>query len=31
MYESKRFTDAGFEHKDLFFVDGSTPTMTIVE
>ncbi|XP_056112552.1 dual specificity protein phosphatase CDC14AB isoform X5 [Rhinichthys klamathensis goyatoka] len=25
IYESKRFTDAGFDHYDLFFVDGSTP------
>ncbi|KAI6656698.1 Dual specificity protein phosphatase CDC14A isoform X2 [Oopsacas minuta] len=24
-YEAKRFTDAGFEHADLFFIDGSTP------
>lgn len=30
MYDAKRFLDAGFEHKDLFFVDGSTPTDTIV-
>ena len=26
MYEARRFTDAGFEHKDLFFPDGSNPT-----
>ena len=26
MYEPRRFTDAGFEHKDLFFPDGSNPT-----
>ncbi|XP_067271899.1 dual specificity protein phosphatase CDC14AB isoform X4 [Pseudorasbora parva] len=25
IYEAKRFTDAGFDHYDLFFVDGSTP------
>ncbi|XP_017538560.1 cell division cycle 14Aa isoform X1 [Pygocentrus nattereri] len=26
IYEGRRFTDAGFEHHDLFFVDGSTPS-----
>ncbi|XP_056381035.1 dual specificity protein phosphatase CDC14B isoform X3 [Hyla sarda] len=31
MYESKRFTDAGFEHHDLFFVDGSTPSDPILK
>ncbi|XP_069817824.1 dual specificity protein phosphatase CDC14B isoform X2 [Dendropsophus ebraccatus] len=31
MYEAKRFTDAGFEHHDLFFVDGSTPSDPIVK
>ncbi|XP_063083441.1 dual specificity protein phosphatase CDC14B isoform X3 [Cavia porcellus] len=30
MYDAKRFTDAGFEHHDLFFADGSTPTDAIV-
>ncbi|KAJ8380830.1 hypothetical protein SKAU_G00016080 [Synaphobranchus kaupii] len=30
MYDSRRFTDTGFEHHDLFFVDGSTPTDSIV-
>lgn len=30
MYDAKRFTDMGFEHHDLFFVDGSTPTDSIV-
>ncbi|XP_062237683.1 dual specificity protein phosphatase CDC14B isoform X2 [Platichthys flesus] len=30
MYDSRRFTDSGFEHHDLFFVDGSTPTDSIV-
>ena len=30
MYDSRKFTDAGFEHKDLFFVDGSTPSDSIV-
>ncbi|XP_035033370.1 dual specificity protein phosphatase CDC14AB isoform X2 [Hippoglossus stenolepis] len=29
IYDSKRFTDAGFDHYDLFFVDGSTPSDTI--
>ncbi|XP_078252266.1 dual specificity protein phosphatase CDC14C-like isoform X1 [Rhinoraja longicauda] len=31
MYDTKRFTDARFEHHDLFFVDGSTPSDTIVK
>ncbi|MEE6459625.1 hypothetical protein FKM82_000676 [Ascaphus truei] len=31
MYDAKRFTDAGFEHYDLFFIDGSTPTDSIVK
>ena len=31
IYDAKRFTDAGFEHKDLFFVDGSTPGSNIVQ
>ncbi|XP_044140817.1 dual specificity protein phosphatase CDC14C-like isoform X2 [Bufo gargarizans] len=31
MYEAKRFTDAGFEHHDLFFIDGSTPSDPIVK
>ncbi|XP_008294130.1 dual specificity protein phosphatase CDC14A-like isoform X2 [Stegastes partitus] len=25
IYDAKRFTDAGFDHYDLFYVDGSTP------
>ncbi|XP_075249265.1 uncharacterized protein LOC142341866 isoform X2 [Convolutriloba macropyga] len=29
-YDSKRFTDAGFEHYDLFFVDGSNPSNEIL-
>ncbi|XP_069375650.1 dual specificity protein phosphatase CDC14AB isoform X2 [Paralichthys olivaceus] len=29
IYDSKRFTDAGFDHYDLFFIDGSTPSDTI--
>ncbi|XP_051498762.1 dual specificity protein phosphatase CDC14B isoform X5 [Apus apus] len=31
LYDAKRFTDAGFEHFDLFFADGSTPSDTIVK
>ncbi|XP_073489118.1 dual specificity protein phosphatase CDC14B isoform X2 [Aquarana catesbeiana] len=31
MYEAKRFTDASFEHHDLFFVDGSTPCDSILK
>ncbi|XP_029473657.1 dual specificity protein phosphatase CDC14A isoform X2 [Rhinatrema bivittatum] len=31
IYDAKRFTDAGFEHWDLFFVDGSTPSDSIVQ
>ncbi|XP_015232626.1 PREDICTED: dual specificity protein phosphatase CDC14B isoform X3 [Cyprinodon variegatus] len=31
MYDARRFTDSGFEHHDLFFVDGSTPNDTIVK
>ncbi|GAB1598504.1 dual specificity protein phosphatase CDC14C isoform X10 [Argonauta hians] len=30
IYDAKRFTDAGLEHYDLFFVDGSVPTDNIV-
>ncbi|XP_060899809.1 dual specificity protein phosphatase CDC14AB-like [Labrus mixtus] len=30
MYEGKRFEDAGFEHHDLFFLDGTTPSDIIV-
>ncbi|XP_054881347.1 dual specificity protein phosphatase CDC14AB-like isoform X2 [Poeciliopsis prolifica] len=30
MYESRRFEDAGFEHHDFFFMDGSTPSDLIV-
>ncbi|KAG9350835.1 hypothetical protein JZ751_024724 [Albula glossodonta] len=29
IYDAKRFTDAGFDHYDLFFVDGSTPSDAI--
>ncbi|XP_030061604.1 dual specificity protein phosphatase CDC14A isoform X2 [Microcaecilia unicolor] len=31
IYDAKRFTDAGFEHWDLFFVDGSTPSDSITQ
>ncbi|XP_069332415.1 dual specificity protein phosphatase CDC14B isoform X5 [Eulemur rufifrons] len=31
MYDAKRFVDAGFDHHDLFFADGSTPTDAIVK
>ena len=31
IYDAKRFTDAGFDHKDLFFVDGSVPSDNIVQ
>ncbi|XP_054836507.1 dual specificity protein phosphatase CDC14A isoform X3 [Eublepharis macularius] len=30
IYEAKRFTDGGFEHYDLFFIDGSTPSDNIL-
>lgn len=30
IYDSKRFTDAGFDHYDLFFLDGSTPGDIII-
>ncbi|XP_034935865.1 dual specificity protein phosphatase CDC14C-like [Chelonus insularis] len=30
VYEAARFINAGFDHKDLFFRDGSTPTEAIV-
>lgn len=30
IYDSKRFTDAGFDHYDLFFLDGSTPSDLII-
>ncbi|XP_045442797.1 dual specificity protein phosphatase CDC14A isoform X5 [Pipistrellus kuhlii] len=30
IYEARRFTDAGFEHYDLFFTDGSTPSDSIL-
>lgn len=30
IYDSRRFTDAGFDHYDLFFLDGSTPSDIII-
>lgn len=30
LYDANRFTDASFDHYDLFFVDGSTPNESIV-
>ena len=30
MYEARRFSEAGFDHYDLFFVDGSIPSEAIV-
>jgi len=31
MYDARRFTDAGFVHNELFFLDGSTPSNHIVQ
>uniref|UniRef100_H2Z9U8 Uncharacterized protein n=1 Tax=Ciona savignyi TaxID=51511 RepID=H2Z9U8_CIOSA len=31
MYDARRFQDAGFDHHDLFFVDGSTPSDSILK
>ncbi|XP_075067202.1 dual specificity protein phosphatase CDC14B isoform X4 [Mixophyes fleayi] len=31
MYDAKKFTEAGFDHHDLFFIDGSTPSDAIVK
>ena len=30
-YDAANFIEAGFDHKDLFFVDGSPPTLNIVK
>ncbi|XP_078500631.1 dual specificity protein phosphatase CDC14A isoform X2 [Lissotriton helveticus] len=30
IYDAKRFTDAGFDHHELFFIDGSTPSDLIM-
>lgn len=31
IYESQRFVEAGFDHHDLFFIDGSTPNESIIQ
>lgn len=31
IYDAKRFTNGGFHHEDLFFIDGSTPTDAILK
>jgi len=31
IYDAKRFTNGGFHHEDLFFIDGSTPTDEILQ
>ncbi|CAG5120853.1 unnamed protein product [Candidula unifasciata] len=31
VYDARRFTDGGFDHHDLFFIDGSVPSETIVK
>ncbi|KAK9497344.1 hypothetical protein O3M35_004678 [Rhynocoris fuscipes] len=31
IYDSSRFTNCGFQHRDLFFVDGSTPSDAILK
>ena len=31
MYDARRFSDAGFCHHELFFIDGSTPSDSIVQ
>lgn len=30
LYDSRRFEDAGFEHHDFFFLDGTTPSDLII-
>ena len=30
LYDAKRFVEGGFDHHDLFFVDGSIPNDTIL-
>ena len=30
IYDARRFIDAGFQHHDLFFIDGSTPSDNIL-
>lgn len=31
VYDAQRFTAAGFDHRDLFFIDGSTPSDAILK
>jgi hypothetical protein len=31
IYDANRFTEAGFDHRDLFFIDGSTPSDPIMK
>lgn len=31
LYDNRRFTDAGFNHHELFFMDGSTPSDAILQ
>jgi cell division cycle 14 len=31
IYDANRFTEAGFDHRDLFFIDGSTPSDAIMK
>jgi len=30
IYDARRFSDAGFDHIDMFFIDGSTPSDSIL-
>jgi len=30
MYDAERFSNAGFEHKDLYFIDGTCPNDNIL-
>jgi cell division cycle 14 len=31
IYDANRFTEAGFDHRDLFFYDGTTPSDPIMK
>lgn len=31
IYDARRFIDAGIDHQDLFFIDGSTPSDVIIQ
>lgn len=31
IYDASRFIDVGFDHRDLFFIDGSIPSESIVQ